>query len=602
MATRISSGPLAQPDHEQRVVLGDTPISLAALGPGHSVVAPSLPDEVIISVVGRFHTLSCNRTPTATFQELFHCAPFNLSAWIPPHLEMLAPRISEDVEACTLEILRAHTLYPLLAIFNGLSFPEGSRRATSNKPTSAPKRLSAEPIRLCLECLREDLATFGVRYIHRSHQIPGVEVCSRHASPLLYKCPHCECSFGRRSNLALAPWRRCTCKKYVFDSIFLRYDVDPVALSYARFSATLLQSSPNSAVPTRVLVESYRDRARAIGCSWGNEKVSRVRIKSEMEKFYGKDFLRRTDVAYRNDRLSEWLKMLNDYSVTEPPLGRHLLFAHFLFRDAAQFLAAVGGTGGNEQSGSIEQPVVKRLAIAVGTRKASKPSIPQRIAGLLRELVVHARDIPDCSIEDLWKSHYGLMKRLVSLDLEAITLLRRKLQQVKHKPADPAKVPRRSEKDGERARSVMSTAAALYASAAKPEKVTINRLAKEAGWNASALNPHAFPATLRALEEYAESNWHFYARRVLWAKLMHKRAAISVIRARSGVEYHRCLVLMDFFQDVDLSISYGAETITRLLAERGIQRDWPGPCPEREFPLAGRRYYTKSPIYIAESD
>ena len=593
MAIKISSDPLVQPDHEQRVLLGDTPISLAALSPGHSLVAPSLPDEVIISVVGRFHILSCNRTPTTTFQELFHCAPFNLSAWIPPHLEMLAPRIGEDVEACTLEILRTHTLYPLLAIFNGLSFPASSRRTSSNKATKAPKRFSAEPTRLCLECLREDLATCGVRYIHRSHQIPGVEVCSKHASPLLYKCPHCECSFRRGYNLALVPWKRCTCKKYIFDSISSEQEVDPVALSYARFSAALLQSAPHSAVPTRVLVESYRDRARAIGCSWGNEKVSRVRIKTEMEKFYGKDFLRRTDAAYRDDRLSEWLKMLNDYSVTEPPLGRHLLFAHFLFRDAAQFLAAIGATGGNERTSSIERPVVKRRTVGVGTGKASKPSIEQRIAGLLRELAVRARDIPDCTIEDLWKSHYGLMKRLVSLDLEAITLLRRKLQQLKPKPAGPAKVPRRSEKDGERARSVMATAAALYASVAKPEKITINRLAKEAGWNSTALNQHAFPATLRALEEYAESNWHFYARRILWAKLTHKRAAISVVRARSGVEYHRSLVLMHFFQDVDLSLPYDAETVTQLLAERGIQRDWAGPCPERGFPPAGRRYYEK---------
>jgi hypothetical protein len=76
-----------------------------------------------------------------------------------------------------------------------------------------------------------------------------------------------------------------------------------------------------------------------------------------MEKFYGKDFLRRTDVAYRDDRLSEWLKMLNDYSVTEPPLGRHLLFAHFLFRDAAQFLAAVGGPAEMSESVALNNPL-----------------------------------------------------------------------------------------------------------------------------------------------------------------------------------------------------------------------------------------------------
>jgi hypothetical protein len=583
-----------QPRYDRQVLQGDTPTPFATAGPEHFLVAPSLPDEAIISVIGRFHILSFNGTPTATFQELFNCAPFNLSAWIPPHIEMLASRIGKDVEACTLEILRAHTLYPLLAIFNGLSFPASPKRATANKAANTPKRFSAETIRLCLDCLREDLEVYGVRYIHRSHQVPGVEVCSKHGSLLLYKCPYCECSFSRHYNLPLVPWRQCTCKKYVFDSISPAQEADPVALSYAQFSTTLLQLAPHAPVSPHTLVETYRERSREIGCSWGNDKVSRVRLKTEMEEFYGKAFLRRTDTAYRDDRLSEWLKMLNDYSVTEPPLGRHLLFAHFLFRDAAQFLATIGATNRNEQPPGIEQLVVKRRTAGIDTSRTSKPSIKQRIAALLRELTDRARDIPDCSIEDLWKSHYGLMKRLVSLDLETITQLRRKLQHLKPKPVGPTKIPRRSEKDGERARFVMATAAALYASVGKPEKITINRLAKDIGGNPAALNQYAFPETLRALEECAESNWHFYARRILWAKLAHKDAAISVVRARSGVEYHRSLVLMQLFQDVDLSVSYGAGTITRLLAERGIQRDWSGPCPEREFPPAGRRYYTKS--------
>jgi len=274
MATRISSDPLVQLGHDRQLLQGDTPIPLATTGPEHYLVAPSLPDEAIISVIGRFHILSCNGTATATFQELFNCAPFNLSAWIPPHIEMLAPRIGEDAQACTLEILRSHTLYPLLAIFNGLSFPANPGRTAANKAMNTPKRFSTETIRLCLECLREDLDVYGVRYIHRSHQIPGVEVCGKHGSLLLYKCPHCECSFSRHYNLALVPWRRCTCKKYVFDSISPAQEADPIALSYTQFAATLLQSAPHSTVPPRVLVESYRERARAIGYSWGNDRVS----------------------------------------------------------------------------------------------------------------------------------------------------------------------------------------------------------------------------------------------------------------------------------------------------------------------------------------
>jgi hypothetical protein len=186
-----------------------------------------------------------------------------------------------------------------------------------------------------------------------------------------------------------------------------------------------------------------------------------------------------------------------------------LLFAHFLFRDAPQFLAAIGSSSVNERTAGIEQPAKKRRAIGIRTGRVSKPSVKQSIAGHLRELTDRARDIPDCSIEDLWKSNYGLMKRLVSLDLDAIAVLRRKLQQLKPRPVGPTKIPRRSEKDGERARSVMATAAALYASVGKPEKVTMNRLAKDTGWNPAAVNQYAFPETLRALEECAESNWHF---------------------------------------------------------------------------------------------
>ena len=133
MATRISSDPLVQPSRDRQVLQGNTPIPLSAPGLGHYLVAPPLPDESIISVIGRFHILSCNGTPTATFQEIFNCAPFNLSAWIPPHMEMLALRIGEDVEASMLEILDSHTLYPLLAIFNGLSFPASPGRGAANK-------------------------------------------------------------------------------------------------------------------------------------------------------------------------------------------------------------------------------------------------------------------------------------------------------------------------------------------------------------------------------------------------------------------------------------------------------------------------------------
>jgi hypothetical protein len=591
MATRPSPEKQAQPRDDRPLSRGSEIVRPEAAGIACCLVAPPVPDEALISVVGRVHILSCNGTTTATFRELFDSAPFNLSAWIPPHIEKLARRLGNDVTAHALDILRAHTLYPLLAMLSGLSYPTNSPRRNPSKAASTPKRLSAETTRLCIACLREDMDTFGIRYIHRSHQLPGVEVCSKHGTALLSRCPYCRRLFGQPHDLVLAPWRRCTCKRYIFEeSASAEQEVEPVALSYAKFSAALLASRYTTVSPG-VLVKSYRERARESGYRWGSDRVSHTRLMTEMEHFYGKAFLSRVDTAYREERISEWLKMLHESSITEPPLGRHLLFAHFLFRDAAQFLDAVAARE-EADTDTLEQPALKRRIPKVATTKAvGKPSAQQRIAGLLLELTARARDIPDCSLEDLWGAHYGLMKRLVSLDPAMVDVLRRRLQQLKPKPAVPTKVSRKSPKDRERARYIAAIAATLYASVHKPEKVTINRLVKGLGWNPSTLDPHAFPATLRALEECSESNWHFYARRIIWAMLSFKHAAIGVLRLQAGVEYHRFRALMDFFGDVDVSRQLDAGTITALLAERSIQRGWAGPCPDREFPPAGRSFY-----------
>ena len=140
MATGTSSDSQAQQGNRQ-VPQEDAPVLLEQTQIAHCLVAPPLPDEALISVVGRYHILSCNRTTTSTFQELFGYAPFNLAAWIPPHIDMLSQRLGTDVEAQMLEILRAHTLYPLLAIFNGLSFPLRSGRPDAEKVSNTPKRL-----------------------------------------------------------------------------------------------------------------------------------------------------------------------------------------------------------------------------------------------------------------------------------------------------------------------------------------------------------------------------------------------------------------------------------------------------------------------------
>lgn len=582
---------------------------LNAIDYARSLCPPNLPDEVLISDVGRYHILSANSTTTLTFHELFEYAPFPLNSWIPPHIGTLASRMPGDVRANALELLQYKTLFPLLQLFSALSFPEhlSTHRAcregvhapqrTQRKhrdPIRIPQRTGTEATRMCLACLHEDFRTFGVPYIHLSHQVPGVQVCGKHDVELIYKCPFCECLFDRPRQLVLAPWRPCHCKRYLLDfEAPQQKSKDFVALSYARFAKDLLSSPPTLVQPT-ALVTCYKQRARELDYVWGSNNIHRNRLFTDIEKFYGKEFLAKVDPAYREGRLSGWFNLIHDKFVSEVPLSRHLLFAHFLFRTADQFWPR------------ILEPVISPLAaiqndVPVG-RTTSDPSLKKvavttqakamRIRDLHRELVRVARATGMCTIEELWRNNYQTMKRLTLLDPNAVIRLKEQLKviqtsrkAVKSEPVGP------HPDDESRAQRVREVAENLYASTDKPERVSGNRLSDVIGWNPHASNKERFPATLHAFQEALESNWHFYSRRIVWAMLHLRHGLKCHIKTASGIEYHRFLVLLEYFQDVDVSVPLSKGAVMAILKQYGIERDWSGPCPDREFFTAGRNYY-----------
>jgi hypothetical protein len=145
--------------------------------------------------------------------------------------------------------------------------------------------------------------------------------------------------------------------------------------------------------------------------------------------------------------------------------------------------------------------------------------------------------------------------------------------------------------DQEIAQKLAEQSAILYSSFDKPKRVTINFLIRCVSWNPYIQNKYIFPEAMHVLKGLPESDWYFYARRIIWAKLAYKYASDPVVRRKSGIEHLRAVVLMDFFKDVDLSVPLNLGVVTGLLTDRGIYRDWVGPCPEREFPVTGRRFY-----------
>lgn len=81
------------------------------------------------------------------------------------------------------------------------------------------------------------------------------------------------------------------------------------------------------------------------------------------------------------------------------------------------------------------------------------------------------------------------------------------------------------------------------------------------------------PLARQQLEDYAESDWHYYARRVLYTKptVPNPNNSPARIAKASGVEHHRALLLLEFFAKVPATLPLGSGTIIGLLA-RNLER------------------------------
>jgi len=106
------------------------------------------------------------------------------------------------------------------------------------------------------------------------------------------------------------------------------------------------------------------------------------------------------------------------------------------------------------------------------------------------------------------------------------------------------------------------------------------------------LSPSRFPLAYTSLEKGIESQWHFYARRMIWILYRYpeyggregKLVKLSKLESHKGVAVYR------YFCHIDRKRQLTTNVIISILEEMGIPKNWHGPNPDREYYVTGRRY------------
>lgn len=544
----------------------------------------SLPDESLASRVTRFHFERGNAKTRETYQELFGSSPFALSNLFLPRIEALAQRLPGNPHANVEKLIHEGTLLPIARLFTASTTTWASadyvRRSVGESGST----------RICLQCIKEDVSQFETVYLHRSHQIPAVTACWKHGWRLLDHCPECGCPIESPKDLTLAPWLGCYCG-YRFE-LAEQEPSDYVASSkendIARFASLVLTH-----VPERMLAENLprvlRDRALEMGFRWGKEKVDRKSLKAAMESHYSPTLLARLDRAYATAKTKNWFNFLGlTKEAIEGPFNRNLLLANYLFQDAEAFLAKLA---------EIETQGPFVAAVEISPHDMHSPSQMNRTTNGVNVLIERLTSIAiaeNLEISDLWRDYYGAMKRIaVSGSKAGIEALKKAIEQngmksaKKHGRSSAKKV---HPKDADWAEEIKKTASRLFSEPGRPTRISIASLVRNTKFQpATWPDAISFPLTRAACATLQESQWHFYARRVMWAMARYhgKAVARSLITEDAGLEHHRAT---DVYHYLVSSAIVPIAPFVKQLEAKGIARDWSGPCPEKVYRKAGRGY------------
>lgn len=556
----------------------------------------SLPDEALVSRASRYHILARNRKTRDTFMQLIGKPRTALTDIVPPDIPCLALRLPGDSSDNLERLLNDNTMFPLATLFNSWTSPTDWLGAAATQATIRRRTLGLAGLtKICEHCLRDDFNTHGSTYIHRAHQAPGVTCCWRHGTSLIERCPECSCPFEQPRELLEVLWKPCAC------GYRLGSDVDPIdeatvgrdaARGYAVFARDLSLAAPGS-YSTSVIASTCRTKLVELGLSRGQRGIDRHAAAALLEDYYGSDRLGQMDPAWAAGKRDQWFRMGSRSGTPDVPLNRLLLTAHFLFVDAGRFVQALDRAAAE----AFIPPMPTRATLDLAGN-ARKPD--DKVSRAVDELRRALEENPRYTLEDLWTRYRDTLTRLLKWETERLFP---KFATLHRSRAAGNQWPRgRFRHIGLIARGadqLRQAALRLYASTDRPARISKYSIGRAAKLAHVVSSRAAYPQCNEVLDGFAETKWHFYARRYLWTLAQLPDAvSASEVQQQTGIWHYKFVELDAYFRVRSLGevkrLREGQ--IIVLLRSHGIDLKWEGPCPDKTFARPGRAYVKKCSV------
>ncbi|MCM3081680.1 TnsD family Tn7-like transposition protein [Brevibacillus invocatus] len=266
------------------------------------------PDELLYSVITRYHVRTSNSSPKWTLKELFGTDKVIPTFDLPSHLDRFSIIVSH-LGISTDDWIDHHTLYPLYAPFlpehravrlRKLMKEEDGSRIHAYAGITASLVERRDKLLYCPSCYTEDINRHGEPYWHRIHQVPGVFFCPFHKTAL-HKLLG---PVADRHGLTILP-----IAKSMFTST-------PLIESTSEEVAEKLCELANDIfllIQTKALSSLYQSKQILLpqlhrqGYVTASSRIRQQPLADRFKEFYGKELLEILDSTFLENHQSSWL-------------------------------------------------------------------------------------------------------------------------------------------------------------------------------------------------------------------------------------------------------------------------------------------------------
>jgi Tn7-like transposition protein D/TniQ len=298
------------------------------------------PDELLYSLIARYHIRSGNISPKITLQELFGSTTTIATPDLPSSLNCLSKQLKYLFPSSVTDLIDRYTLYPFYRPFlppQRDRLIQKSMKANIGQNIHTRAGIMASAIatpryfRFCPQCNAEDLDRYGEIYWHRLHQITGVFICPEHSTPL----QDSTISFQglNRHEYYAASSDNCV----VVEQCDAYSDRTKQQLQTLATDIWWLLNRNLAAHAPDYFQQQYRSLLIDREYANSNGRVRRVRLDRDFRLFYDREMLALLDSSLEENSDANWLfDLLCKHRKSFHPI-RHLLLIRFLTGSVDRF-------------------------------------------------------------------------------------------------------------------------------------------------------------------------------------------------------------------------------------------------------------------------